>query len=63
MARTLVCIDAVPNSDGSCTESAWIEMPSLLPPMTVEDAQQIASAAFLAFAAVMAVKVAFRKSQ
>lgn len=63
MARTLVCLDPVPASDGSCAESAWLEQPSLLPPMTVEQATDIAATALLAFAAVMAVKVAFRKSQ
>lgn len=61
--RTLVCLDPVPNSDGSCTESAWLEQPSMLPPLTVEEAREISSVALLALAAVMAVKVAFRKSQ
>lgn len=63
MARILVCLDPVPASDGSCAESAWLEQPSLLPPMTVEEANDIAAAALMAFAVVMVVKVAFRKSQ
>jgi hypothetical protein len=63
MARVLTCTDPVPNSDGSCTSAAYLEMPSLLPAMTVQEAQDIAATALLAFAAVMAVKLAFRKSQ
>lgn len=63
MARVLTCIDAVPNTDGSCLEAVYLESPSLLPPMTVEEAESIAGALLLALAAVMAVKVAFRKSQ
>jgi hypothetical protein len=63
MARVLVCLDPVPASDGSCAESAWLEQQSVLPPLTVEEGKDIAGAALLAFAVVMAVKVALRKSQ
>ena len=63
MARVLTCIDTVPNEDGSCTSAVYLEQPTLLPPMTVEEATDIAAGALLAFAVVMAVKVAFRKSQ
>jgi hypothetical protein len=63
MARVLTCIDPVPNSDGSCTETAYLEQSTVLPLLSVEDATAIATTFFLALASVMAVKVAFRKSQ
>ena len=63
MTRVLVCLDPVPASDGSCAESAYIEQPSVLPPLTIEEANDIGAAMLLALASVMAVKVALRKSQ
>lgn len=63
MARVLTCIDPVPASDGSCAEAVYLEQPSFLPPMTVQDARDISTAVLTALVAVMAVKVAFRKSQ
>lgn len=61
--RVLTCLDPVPAEDGTCAQAAYIELPSVLPPLTVEEAEDIAGALLLALAAVMAVKVAFRKSQ
>ena len=63
MTRVLVCLHPVPASGGSCAVSAYIEQPSVLPPLTIEEANDIGAAMLLALASVMAVKVALRKSQ
>lgn len=50
-------------TDGTCVQQAWMEAPSLLPPLPIEDAQQIAYAALAAFVAVMVVKIIAKKTQ
>ena len=61
-APVLTCVeyDATTNT---CTVQAWMEPPTLLPALTVGEAMDIAQVALLAFASVMAVKLALRKSQ
>lgn len=61
--RVLTCIDPVPAADGTCAQSAYLEMPSLLPTMTAQEGTEIATGFLMALAAVMAVKLALRKSQ
>ena len=61
MPRVLVCMDEVPASDGSCAHEAWVEQPTFLPPMSLEDAQAISHAALLAWVSVAAV-VLLRKA-
>lgn len=60
--KILACVD-YDEATSTCITEAWVEQPALLPPMTTAEATEIAAVALLAFAAVMAVKVAFRKSQ
>ncbi|MBD9368357.1 hypothetical protein [Xanthomonas sp. XNM01] len=45
MSRVLTCIDPVPAEDGSCVQTAWLELPSwvdVLP--TVEQANTVGPA-------------------
>lgn len=60
--RVLTCT-AYDDASGTCTVQVWAEPPTVLPPLSVEEAKDIATAALLAFALVMAAKVALRKSQ
>lgn len=60
--KVLACLQ-YDEATSTCTTETWVEQPSLLPPMTTEQAVEISTAALVAFAAVMAIKVAFRKSQ
>lgn len=60
--RILACMDETPASDGTCAVQAWVEQPSLLPPMTTDEATEIGTAALVAFVAVMVVKVVMKKS-
>lgn len=34
--RVLVCLDAVPAADGTCGQTAYLEQPSILPPLNQE---------------------------
>lgn len=59
--RVLICIDPAPAQDGSCTNSAWVEQPTLadyLP--TVAQGNELGFAffasLFLAFAAARLLK-------
>lgn len=52
MARVLVCLDEVPSPTGECTAMQWQEVPTLLPPLSIEDAQAISFFALLAWATV-----------
>lgn len=61
MPRVLVCVDEVPASNGSCAVQAWQEVPSLLPPMSLEKAQAISDAALFAWVSIAAV-VLIRKA-
>jgi len=54
MARVLVCLDEVPDPLGECAQVAWEEQPTLLPPLSVEDAQALSYSALLAWATVAA---------
>lgn len=35
--RVLVCLDVEPAVDGTCTSEAWVDQPTLLPPLSVEE--------------------------
>jgi hypothetical protein len=65
--KYLACVTWVLDGNGdptdTCATQAWVEQPSMLPPLTVAEARDIGQAALIAFACVMAVKVAFKKSQ
>lgn len=61
MPRVLVCMDEVPASDGSCAVEQWQEQIFVLPPMSLEKAQEISNAALLAWVSVAAV-VLIRKA-
>lgn len=52
MPRALVCLDEIPAPDGTCAVQAWQEVIVGLPPMSLETAQDISSAALFAWAAV-----------
>lgn len=52
MARVLVCLDEVPDPAGECTAMEWQEAPTILPPLSIEDAQAISFSALLAWATV-----------
>lgn len=63
MVPILACLDDPLPTDGSCVEQAWIEQPSMLPPLSIADAQQISYAFLGALVAVMVVKVVAKKTQ
>lgn len=55
--RVLVCLDTEPNPDPSqCAESAYVEQPSLIPEMTLEQGKEIGHAFLLAVISVVAIK-------
>lgn len=54
--RVLVCLDAQPAADGSCAQTAFIEQPSLIPQMTLEQGKDIGHAFLLAVVAVAVTK-------
>lgn len=54
----LACLDETPPaSPSACVQQVWVEQPSLLPPLSIPDAQDIASTFLLSLAGVMAVKL------
>jgi len=62
--QVLACLDdPPPTGGGPCTNSAWIEQPSFLPPLSVDDAQTIAYDFLAALCAVMVVKLIGKKTQ
>lgn len=61
--RYLVCLDETPAGDGTCASTAWVESPTFLPPLPIEDATTIAVAFLTAFVAVQVVKIVARKTQ
>ncbi|GAA5008868.1 hypothetical protein FNZ56_02905 [Pseudoluteimonas lycopersici] len=62
--QTLTCLDDPPPAPGgSCTTTAWVEAPSLVPPLSIDDAQTIAYAFLGALVAVMVVKIIGKKTQ
>lgn len=61
MPRVLVCVDEVPAPDGSCAVQEWQEVPSMLPPMSLEKAKAISDAALFAWVSIAAV-VLIRKA-
>ncbi|HEY1070079.1 MAG TPA: hypothetical protein VGE33_06020 [Thermomonas sp.] len=51
----LVCLDEVPPAPGgACNTTAWIEQPSVIPELSLEDAQLLSQAAMWAWVAVAA---------
>lgn len=56
MARVLTCLDPVPAGDGSCAETAWVEQPGLLPPLSVKEGLTISGL----FVSVMATAWAWK---
>ena len=49
----LVCMDEVPPSPGAaCTTTAWIEQPTLIPTLSVADAQSLSMTALVAWVTV-----------
>ena len=52
MPRVLVCLDEVPDPLGECAQMAWQEQPTLLPALSIEDAQAISYSALLAWVTV-----------
>lgn len=63
--RVLTCIDAVPASDGSCAQQAWIEQPSWVDYLpTVDEANTVGGAMFAACCVMVAFKrLVFPKQQ
>lgn len=43
MARVLTCIDEAPASDGTCSQTAYMEQPHLLPPLDAEQTYTLGS--------------------
>lgn len=55
MPRVLVCLDETPPAyDGVCTTTAWVEQPTLVPELSLEDAQLLSHAALFAWVTVAA---------
>lgn len=55
--RVLTCIDAVPASDGSCAQQAWLEQPTWIDYLpTVDQANAVGFATFSAVCIVVAFK-------
>lgn len=44
-------------TDGTCVQQVWVQEPSLLPPLSIDDAQTIAYSFLVAMAMVMGVKL------
>ena len=61
-SRVLTCT-TYDESTATCTAEAWVEQSQWPPPLSIADANTIGAATLLLFAAVVAVKVAFRKTQ
>jgi len=61
--RVLACLDPVPAADGSCNQQAWIEQPTLIPKLTLEQAQRIGDAMLLALIPVVAIKLFFNPNR
>lgn len=61
--RIRACLDETPAGDGSCAVEAWVEQPSLLPPLPIQDALDICASLLLALASVMAIKIVAKKTQ
>lgn len=59
----LSCLDDPLPSDGTCASAVWVEQPSMLPPLSISDAQEIGWALLSALAAVMVVKIVAKKTQ
>lgn len=59
----LTCLDNPLPSDGSCVSAMWVEQPSMLPPLSIGDAEQIGYALLGALVAVMVVKIVAKKTQ
>lgn len=57
MPRVLTCIDPVPAIDGTCTTSAWLEFPTVLPTLTIEEGRAIGWALFAMVAGMQAIKL------
>lgn len=57
MPRVLTCIDPVPATDGTCTTTAWLEFPTVLPNLTVEQGREIGFALFAMVAGMVAMKL------
>lgn len=52
----LVCLDEVPPAPGgTCSQTAWIEQPTLIPELTLQEAQTLSHAALIAWVSVAAV--------
>lgn len=55
--RVLTCIDAVPASDGSCAQQAWLEQPAWIDYLpTVDQANTVGGAMFAATCIMVAAK-------
>jgi hypothetical protein len=61
--QVLACLDEPMPTDGTCVNQHWVEQPSLLPPLSIADAQSIAFTFLGALVAVMGVKLIGRKTQ
>jgi hypothetical protein len=53
----LACLDDPLPTDGTCTTQQWVQEPSLLPPLSIADAESIAYTLLVALASVMAIKL------
>lgn len=62
MPRVLTCT-TYDEATATCTAQAWVEQSEWPPPLSIADANAILLAALLCWASVVAVKVAFRKTQ
>ena len=61
MARVLVCLDAQPQADGSCQQSAWIEQPSILEVLPTMEVADMWGKAFFGGIVLLAVAAALLK--
>lgn len=56
MPRVLVCVDEVPAGDGACAHQVWMEVNTIPPLPTVEQATDVGWAIFLGLATLGALR-------
>lgn len=60
--RVLTCLDAVPAADGTCATTAYQELPSPWPKMTVADGQAIGQQLLISCVGVLVIKLFLKPS-
>jgi len=62
--RYLVCLDAIPASDGTCNQTAWVEKPMLFDYLpTVGEANTVGFAFFSSLFLIAAAKRFFKPTR